>query len=233
MAGNYGVYNCGPDNNPKVIELFSALKAALQPALTNLLLPVSSPAYTVFFKDISRAPFVRDILQKVAIGTPVPPLSGHGIAAQTPTMFCTTGENQVAYITAAGVRIDTYAFCMNHPRVSAYIWRGSAITVLCPKFFENPVAPVRSPRACLTVDPDFNIFDHDTKGFSDYQLWILLHELVHYYTHAIGDGVRDNEPEASALANYCLMIPARMAVNHAYSYVYFVAGESVNFFLEL
>ena len=92
---------------------------------------------------------------------------------------------------------------------------------------------MRNPQGCLTVDGHFNIFDHDTKGFSDYQIWILLHELVHYYTHAIGDGGQDDEPEASGLANYCLMMPARMAVNHAYSYVYFVAGELLYFNLKL
>ena len=225
MAGNYGVYNCGP-NNPKIIDLLTTIKSALQPALTSLLLPVSSPAYTVFFKDINRATFVRDILKNVANGVPVPPLGGQGIAAQSPLMFCTTGENQATYITAAGVRIDTYTFCMENPRVSAYIWRGQSITVLCPTFFKNPAVPVRTPESCLTVDPHFNVFRHDDKRFSDYQLWILLHELVHYYTFALGDNREpDIEPEGSYLVNYCLMLPAKMAVNHAYSYVYFVADE--------
>lgn len=84
----------------------------------------------------------------------------------------------------------------------------------------------------MTVDPHLNVFLHDKKGFSNYQLWILLHELVHYYTLATGDGGLDIEPEGSYFANYCLALPARLAINHAYSYVYFVAGEFVRACLE-
>lgn len=227
MLGDYAVWNCGPDKTPKVTELLTTMKSVLQPALTNLLLPVSSPAYTVFFGDINRAPFVRSILENVANGTPVPPSSGQGMATESPLMFCATELNQATMVSAEGKRTDIYKLCADRPLGSAYIFRGNTMVVLCPRFFTYPAVPVRTSKICLKVDPHFNVFRQNDDRFSRYQLLILVHELVHYYTNALGDAEIDLEPEGSSLANYCMMLPVRKAVNHAYSYIYFVAGELV------
>lgn len=209
MLGDYAVWNCGPDKTPKVTELLTTMKSVLQPALTNLLLPVSSPAYTVFFGDINRAPFVRSILENVANGTPVPPSSGQGMATESPLMFCATELNQATMVSAEGKRTDIYKLCADRPLGSAYIFRGNTMVVLCPRFFTYPAVPVRTSKICLKVDPHFNVFRQNDDR------------------NALGDAEIDLEPEGSSLANYCMMLPVRKAVNHAYSYIYFVAGELV------
>lgn len=53
-----------------------------------------------------------------------------------------------------------------------------------------------------------------------YQLWYILHELVHYYVYATKESHLDIYG-----VNACLVLRSASAVLNAQSYVYYVASE--------
>lgn len=96
----------------------------------------------------------------------------------------------------------------------------SPYIVICPVFFTQASIPVQSTASCLTIDPYRNRFVQDGKSLIKYQLWHILHELVHYYVYST---VEDHIDIYGI--NACLALPARAAVLNAQSYVYYAASK--------
>ena len=218
QIGPYYAQNCKSNNN-KLATLLSTLSNTLQPVITDLGSSISSDAYTTFFKDIAHAPYVRDVFYNITTGVSVPPEPG--AQSSTPVFICVDGRDQVSY-RENGKRVDVYTRCRALGEVPAIALLKSPYIVICPFFFTLPSIPAQSTSTCLTVDSYRTRFVQNGKSLVKYQLWHVLHELVHYYVYAT---VQDHMDIYNI--NACLALKAKNAVLNAQSYVYYAASKYI------
>lgn len=176
-----------------------------------------------FFKNIVYASHVRDILSNASIGAaPVP----GNLNGASPWIFCITGPGQVVKGTKENPGEDYYTMYLSiGSPASAQVGSTDAPFIfLFPKFWNYPSVPSASPSTCLTVLPHFNRYKQTGKSYLSYQLWILLHELVHQYTYDYsGEAGREFGD-----VNECLRLPATRAVLNPQNYLYYVASKLFN-----
>ncbi|CAD6588410.1 MAG: hypothetical protein ASARMPRED_003555 [Alectoria sarmentosa] len=180
QIGPYYARNCKSNIN-NIVTLLNTLKHVLQPVITDLGSSTSSDAYTTFFKDIANAFYVREVLTNLTKGVSVPPEPG--TRSWTPILICVDGRDQVTF-SEDGRQVDAYSRCRTLGQAPAMALLTTPYIVICPVFFTHPAIPIQSAASCLTVDPHRNRFAQDGKSLIKYQLWHLLHELVHYYVYA-------------------------------------------------
>ena len=221
----------------EVSILINTLLSTLQPAIVDVSKQESSAAYTTFFKHVSLAPIVRDILSNITQGVPTTP-GPHAIRNAAPDLFgppttpqflCITDYNQMTWSLEeggqGGKQFDAYTACTQSP-VNAYGVFGTKFLensiVLCPSFWAYPGLPPSSKAACLPVDPHFNRFRDRGTRLVNYQIWVLLHELAISYIYA-----RSGSLLGVSTANDCQLLAASNAVDNAMSYVYYVASECI------
>lgn len=216
QIGPYYAENCKSNNN-KIATLLYTLSHTLQPVITDLDFSTSSNAYTTLFKDIAYVPYVRDVFSNITTGTSVPPEPG--TQSSTPIFICVDGQDQVSY-RENDKRVDAYSRCRTHSETPAIALLKSPYIVLCPFFFTQPSIPLQSASSCLTVASHRTRFVQNGKTLIKYQLWHVLHELVHYYVYST---LQDNIDIYNI--NACLALTAKSAVLNAQSYVYYAASK--------
>lgn len=217
-AGNYSIRNCSP-RSPNIALLLKILKHELQPSINDLDSEDFSPAYTAFFKDIYYAPFIKRILENVALGTKFP-LDGSS-QLQAPTIVCVRDTNEIVY-REAGSEKDAYTECIAHaslPTINLLHGQPRAI-ILCPSFFEDKPFPPRFPSGCLTVDHKSKRFIEDERRLTRYQLFSLLYELVHFYVMMARGGDGNLRP-----VDACMRLRGERAIHNPQNFVYYVASE--------
>ncbi len=216
QIGPYYVQNC-KSNNKNITTLLNTLRHTLQPVLTDLRSTTSSDAYNTFFKDITHAPYVQRVFSNITEGVSVSPEPG--TQPWAPRFVCVDGQDQVTFSENYD-RVDAFTRCHDLGEAPAYILLATPYIVICPAFFTQAAIPVQSTASCLTVDSHRNKFVQDGKSLIKYQLWLILHELVHYYVYSIEEDTIDIYG-----INFCLALPGRSAVLNAQSYVYYVASK--------
>ena len=235
-AGPYYVSNCGT-RAPDISLLINTVISTLQPVLDDISQPKASPAYTSFFKSIAFAPTVYEIFSNITTGAPISP-GPHAMRDAGPDLFglpitphfvCVTDYHQITWSLAAGGlggrQFDAHTACQQSP-VHAFGIFGSKFLrntiVLCPAFWRYAPIPTASSSSCLTVDPHFNRFRDDGRRLINYQLWVILHELAHFYIFAHSRSLAD-----VSNANDCVSLIGSSAVNNVQNYVYYAASESI------
>lgn len=214
--GPYYVQNCKSNDN-NIATLLKSLRNILQPVMTDLDSSSSSNAYTTFFKDIAYAPYVRTILTNIQIGASV--ASEPGRISSTPILFCVDGPDQVTF-EQDNNEVDAYTRCQSYLGVPAMILLPTPFIVICPVFFTHAPIPVQSTASCYTVNPHRNQFVQNGKSLIKFQIWHIMHELVHYYVYA----TTQQDLDVYGI-NDCLALPARRAVLNPNSYTYYVASK--------
>ena len=160
---------------------------------------------------------MREVFSNITKGVPAPPELG--TPSWAPILICVDGRDQVTF-SEDGRQVDAYTRCRILGEVPAMIFLKSPFIVICPVFFTHPGIPIQSTASCLTVDPHLNRFVQNGKSLIMYQLWYILHELVHYYVYATKESHLDIYG-----VNACLVLRSASAVLNAQSYVYYVASE--------
>ena len=237
QTGPYHTYNCGT-HTPEVSILINTLIGTLQRVLEDASQHTSSPAYTTFFKNIAYAPTVHNLLSNITTGAPISP-GPHVIPGASPGLFgipitpqfvCVTGYEQLTWSLEnggeGGKQLDAYTACLQSP-VHAFGVFGTRFLknsiVLCPDFWTYAAIPSSSKSTCLRVDPHFNRFRDDGKRLTNYQLWVILHELAHSYIYARSGSLIDVYS-----SNDCVSLSTSSAVNNPQSYVYYAASELIS-----
>lgn len=193
------------------------LRQVLQPVITDLGSSTSSDAYTTFFKDIANAPYVREVLSNITKGVSV--LPSLGTPSSAPIFICVDGRDQVTFSENAR-QVDAYTRCRTSGETPAMILLTTPYIVICPVFFTHPAIPIKSTASCLTVNPHGNLFVQNGKSLIKYQLWHILHELVHYYVYS----TKEKHLDVYGI-NACLALISARAVLNAQSYTYYVASK--------
>ncbi len=236
QVGPYHAYNCGT-HAPLVSILINTLFATLRPVLDDVSQQTSSDTFNAFFKSITFAPIVHDILSNIIRGAPIAPgpHAIHGAPKNhfgppvTPQLVCVTDYKQITWSLEeggqGGRQGDAYSTCQQSPVNSFGVFGSKYLKnsiVLCPAFFDYVALPSLSKAACVPVDPHFNRFRDSGKRLVNYQLWVLLHELVHVYVYA-----RSGSLTELSTANDCVSLAAGSAVNNAQNYVFYAASKSL------
>ncbi|KAL8672267.1 MAG: hypothetical protein Q9168_003268 [Polycauliona sp. 1 TL-2023] len=231
-VGNYNFVACSDDENNSLITVLPALLKALQSGLKDAQTSRSHPsgAYEIFFKDPKNAQFVADVIQNITTGIPIyPPASNTN---GSPTFICPKkGNMEVRMKDGTGGETvgDAYTQCIeSDPPLAARYLGPTPWIILCPTFFEQPQFPPPGSESCPAIDRGTNRFarkqgiDKMTAGSSVWQnqMWILFHEIVHYYHRAQPDNVRI--PEAYNI-NEAWALSATDSIWNSENLVYYAA----------
>ncbi|KAL8724407.1 MAG: hypothetical protein Q9181_006838, partial [Wetmoreana brouardii] len=230
-SGNYHFVACD-DNQVRSLQtllpaLYNALQSGIRDADTSRTHP--SAAYSVFFKDKNNAQLVSNLMRDVTRGTakrsPSPNSNG------SPTFIC-PGPGDLALHNDDGTVRDAYQVCRDsNPLLSGtYVFPSSWI-ILCPTFFQQPMFPPTDSGRCPIVRRGpigSNRFalrneDHSHTGSSvvHNQMWILFHEIVHYYLFAQPD-YKFLDPEVYNINAAWGLNPAE-SVRNSGNFVYYAA----------
>lgn len=216
-VGQYVALNC-KSNNQHLSSVLLHLQDALKPVLTDLDSKRSSTAYWTFFKDITYAPYVRSVLSDVVGGVAIS--VEHESTPQTPRFVCVDGPGQVIW-DEGQARTDAYDQCTSCDPVAAAILLPGPYIFLCPHFFEWPTVPAVAKTSCLSLDPERPyLFAYGDMKLLAYQMWALLHELVHFYVYATKHTHKDFYD-----VNECAYLSGKTAILNAQSYLYYAASK--------
>ncbi|KAL8640516.1 MAG: hypothetical protein Q9228_002572 [Teloschistes exilis] len=177
-----------------------------------------SHGFHAFFKlDASRR-LVMDMLKKVKTMKAIRGLKPNRFLASQPEFVCVDENTQGRY---PRLPTDPYQTC-RFMAVFGLWMRGFKYIFICPKFFNLPIAP--SVRHCpRVIDNEF-----ERKGYllADYQKYILIHEMIHFYLGQSSLGWESKPVERYKL-NECVNFDAKNSLRNPMNYQYYVASKSI------
>ena len=229
-SGEYAVVGCGSANAANVVDLLETLWSALLPAIQDAESATPSRAYQTFFKNVEYASYVSNVLANVSTGASLYPPTKFTNGA--PVLTCVTAAGQFKYkITTTGQEEDAYTECLRKPTEVAKSMSGTSFIILCPNFFTSPSMPAKPPpNNCLTVNTYINRFqgfqkDRTGAEMVQYQLWVLLEEILHYYIFRTSSQWETLTIADIYDANQCLRLSAKDSTENPHNYLYYVASE--------
>lgn len=220
QLGIYHTQNC-KSHRRRLLGVFRALHDTLPQVVTDLSSSPSSAAYTTFFKDITYAPYIRSIFNKIK--TAAPAVANPNMPASTPLFVCIDDREQVSW-GEGSKKVDALDFCSNSHGAPAAALMGTPYIIICPLFFEQPAIPSTSATDCFDIHPRIpHFFAQDGKAMVKYQMWHLMHEMVHYYlVTSKPKNYRDLDVYG---VNQCLDLLGSQAVMNPNSYTYYAASK--------
>ncbi|MCJ1486004.1 hypothetical protein MMC06_006180, partial [Schaereria dolodes] len=186
----------------------------------------STHGFSAFFKTSNNADYVAGLLTKMAQGALVEPWVSHKpeldpTSPTPPTLIC---PNEGMILDDAGDTSDPgpYETCQG-PNLAAFTDVVYNAIFLCDHFFTWTTSPrTRNCPAVDTFNNEFRANDFQSSGFTDYQSYVLVHELVHLYS-AGEDLNAGTEPPEKYDLNECVSLPAELSIYNPENYVLYVA----------
>lgn len=198
------------------------------------MLLATSTAFSTFFKSAGNKAFVKTVLENIANGTAViiPDTMEYG-GAQTPVLLCRNPHIPPApkdmYNRLPLWRTYTYHACLQDRRTVALFSSGNANIALCDPYWAIPTSPPAG--SCYKIRRTNSMqFSRDGDDVADTRLYVLLHELAHYYIEAESktSTVIDTTRVSTSIG-----YSADEAIHNAGNYIFYVYGESVSHFQQL
>ena len=222
-VGNYNVAFC--DN------LTTTVREDLQLLWENLLgvekatdAGIANPAFQAFFKDNQYETFIQQMFVNITNGNalPKPELS----TPEAPTIACLTGPGEATENTTAGVR-DLFEICSGNPKYAAFYRAQSNWIFLCPEFFNFPQqTPQPASQYCPNVEDNYFVQAY-WMNLVQNQMYILMHEILHYYLDSAPYPSTDAVTEVTDI-NVAFNLAALDAVSNAESYVIYDASKPLS-----
>ena len=217
-SGLYKIVNCG-ENASAIIDAFDTLHESLKLGMADSMESSRSGAYITFFKDFTYAGYMRRILMDAFTGIAVQP-SVAGNPPASPQAVCVSSPGQLQILRGQSL-VDMYIECTKRPSVHMYILTGGSLIVACPSFFNIPIAPAPGPSDCLPVNRFLNRFLGPGRQLIEYQIYVLLHEIAHYYIYAASQTRFDHYDVAT-----CFHLGPLESSQNAQNYAFYVASKS-------
>lgn len=174
-----------------------------------------------FFKDIRHRAYVREVFSNITRGASVAPEPGMpGMETHAPIFFCVDGRDQFTWKTDDNNTVDAYTRCRSYTEVPAMALLNTPYTIICPAFHSQEAIPAQSTASCYNVVSNQNRFEQDGKNLIRYQIWHIIHELVHYYVWSTTERNFDVYP-----INACLNLRNGFAALNPNSYTYYAASK--------
>ena len=222
--------NCNPQQGDLIGTLLRTFKDTLLPVIHDAKGSKShrSTAYEFFLKDSSQAQFVADLITNATIGNAQYPAEPP-FSAGNPTFLCAT-PGPIRLVAPDGTVRDAYDRCLE--RVIASYLDPTPWIIVCPLFFRLRSHPPND--ACPTVNRHGAHFnrkpvDDNIAGSSIWQtkMWVLFHELVHYYLYAQPGYVALEAGEEVYSINKAWKLSPAAALKNAENYVYYAYSKSL------
>ena len=175
-----------------------------------------SALYQAFFKSSYYEIIVEGVLRRVSIGAPIALDPTEQLSV--PTLVCALRPDTVI-AHEAGQDYDIYGICRENPTWTVMYYPGTSNIFICPIFFLMPTQ--LAVGNCPTVNRTTNLFEGNFSAFWQSQMYILLHEIVHFY---LGAMVSDSVDEVMDW-NDAFSLPPTNATFNALNYVLFVASK--------
>ncbi len=204
-------------------SVIEAALAAIPPAIrdANERGTHSLYGFKAMFKIDLAVPLVIALLENIAKLTVLPFLLPEPHLFQSPHFACVNRETIHVY---KFLTVDPYLACSVSPLAALYV-AGTAYIFFCPAFWNYPPHPAELPLTRRCPEVRNNVF-LTYPGFEmyNYQSYIILHELVHFYIqHASLTGL-SNPPEQYSI-NGCVGLDALNSLYNPLNFQTYVASK--------
>ncbi|KAL8666266.1 MAG: hypothetical protein Q9202_001535 [Teloschistes flavicans] len=207
----YSSYENAPIRCQQALDLG---KEPLNAAINAASQSPNSHGFHAFFKsDASTGPVV-DMLKKVQTMKAIRGLKPNRFILSQPEFVCVDGNTHSRY---PRLPRDPYQTCRLLGVFGLWI-RGFKYIFLCPKIFTLPISP-RARHCPRVIDNQF-----ERKGYllADYQKYILIHEMIHFYLGRSSLGWESKPLELYEL-NECVNFDAKNSLRNPMNYQYYIA----------
>lgn len=215
--GPFSIYNCA-EKTILVERDLDLIQTALKSVAADTHFGTASPAYEAFFKDSIYDTFVDEVISNVTEGAPLLKTNNKR-TPQSPFIVCVRGPG--IKVEDAGGERDIYDQCKNENWAALYKPQTNWI-FLCPLFFQV-VQKASTPAAYCPAIVDDQFEENGQEGkLVQNQMWILMHELVHFYLDSSPGPATSSARETYSI-NESFRLRARQAISNAQSYVWYSA----------
>lgn len=183
---------------------------------------LKTPAFQAFFKDTQYVAFIQQMFANITNGVALP--KPETSTTEAPTIACLNGPGQATENTTAGVR-DLFEICSGNPKYAAFYRAQSNWIFLCPEFFTFPQQTAQpTSQYCPNVIDNYFVQAYWINLVQN-QMFILMHEILHYYLDSAPWPSTDAVTEVTDI-NVAYNLAALDAVSNAESYVIYDASKS-------
>ena len=195
--------------------------SSVLPALQDVDRGNNSPLFKALFKADSTKSFVRGVLHRIASHYPLYDLAPFPQIATTPNFACVTEYTRGIFSFTA---IDIMAQCELSQGGAAFWVAGVSYIFLCPAFWRVPVQPTFSD--CPSVRK--NQWAGPGISLANYQTYLLVHEMVHFYLGLSSLGAHTVPKEVYPI-NDCVGLNSYNSLHNPQNYQYYVARRVFKF----
>ncbi|KAL8751411.1 MAG: hypothetical protein Q9199_006437 [Rusavskia elegans] len=218
----YDIRDCSTFTDQVEVAL-DLRKEPLDAAISAAKQGVRSPhGFQAWFKDDAAIPKVTEILKNIQsmkglrrlIPYPNPWI------AQPPVFVCVNESTFKRYGTRLGK--DPYQYCQESGAFGLYLF-GWRYLFLCEKFFTLRTAPLGPPtKYCPHIIGNRFTVPAELGRLADFQTYVLIHEMMHFYLGKDSLGWRTTPKEAYA-SNVCVNFDMKTSLRNPMNLQYFVA----------
>ena len=181
----------------------------------------ANAAFQAFFKDNQYEKFIQQMFVNITNGNALP--KPESPTAEAPTIACLTGPGEATENTPAGVQ-DLFQICSGNPKYAAFYRASSNWIFLCPEFFNFPQQTPQHPgQFCPSVMDNYFVQSY-WMNLVQNQMYILMHEILHYYLDSAPYPSTDVVTEVTDI-NVAFNLAALDAISNAESYVIYDASK--------
>lgn len=202
-----------------MVDVLDAAIAAVGPALADAELGHGSKhGFRALFKYDGAREYVEDILLAVATMRPIRALEPWPQKPTRPQFSCVTHNAQHLY---PFIHVDPWQLCQFTSSAAFYAPESSFI-FLCPRFFHYPEQPADlSGRNCPGVEN--NQWSHNERNLYEYQTYIIIHEMIHFYLQSHSLSGISAPPEQYGLDG-CVALSPMGSLSNPTNYQAYVAS---------
>lgn len=195
--------------------------SAIEPALEDVRLGhASRHGFRALFKYDGAKEFVEDILKAVYTFRPKRALEPWPLLPTRPQFACVTKDAKYLY---PFVQFDPWKLCQLSP-LAAFYAPASSFIFLCPAFFGYPDFPTDlSGRNCPDVQD--NRWTNNPRNLYEYQSYIIVHEMVHFYLQSHSLSGTTVPPEQYGIDG-CVALNPLSSLHNPTNYQAYVASKS-------
>ena len=218
--GQYHIENCRA-YFPHLTEVIDSALAAVRPALDDVKLgEASRHGFRALFKYHGAREYVAEMLKAISTMRPQRALEPWPLLPTQPQFSCVIRNSKNLY---PFLEIDPWQLCSFSPLAAFYAPESSFI-FLCPRFFSYPGIPTDlSGRNCPGVQD--NQWVHNSRNLYNYQTYILLHEMVHFYLQSHSLSGTTIPPEQYGIDG-CVALDPLHSLHNPTNYQVYVASKS-------
>ena len=202
------------------MNVIDAGVAAVRTALEDVNLGHQSRhGFRALFKYDGAKEYVEDMLKAVATMRPKRALEPWPMNPTSPQFSCVVrGSKNLSPF----LDLDPWQIC-KFSSLAAFYAPESSFIFLCPRFFNTPEMPTDlTRRSCPGVQD--NQWTHNERNLYDYQTYIIIHEMIHFYLQHQSLSGTTTPPEQYGIDG-CVALSPLNSLHNPTNYQAYVASK--------